>query len=159
MTKTADISECGQYRYSLTRTWDESLPRVCFVMLNPSTADANVDDPTIRKCIGFAKRWGCGGINVVNLYAWRATDPRELKGLQIGSIPENSAAIRTAMCELTVCAWGAVCPRKDLDIQVTRVLCAANLRGIALKCLGYSKNGHPRHPLMLAYATPLEEIK
>ena len=74
----AVVSDDGLYRYILTRTWDRSLPALVFCMLNPSTADATVDDPTIRKCIGFAQRLGYGGIIVVNLFAYRATKPREL---------------------------------------------------------------------------------
>src|SRR5262249_62207047 len=71
----AGFSRCGRYRYWLTRTWDAARPAVCWLMLNPSTADAARDDPTIRRCIGLARRWGHGGIVVVNLFAWRAPDP------------------------------------------------------------------------------------
>lgn len=78
MIKSAIISECGKYRYSLSRIWDENKANVLFIMLNPSTADGDVDDPTIRRCIGFAKSWGYGGIYVGNLFAYRATDPKEL---------------------------------------------------------------------------------
>ncbi|MDB5297796.1 MAG: hypothetical protein JWO31_3779 [Phycisphaerales bacterium] len=72
----AVLSPCERYRYVLHRWWDESKPAVCWLMLNPSTADAATDDPTIRKCCGFARAWGAGGIAVVNLFALRATDPR-----------------------------------------------------------------------------------
>lgn len=74
----AVISDDGRYRYRLWRTWAPELPRMAWIMLNPSTADAEVDDPTIRRCVGFAKREGCGGIEVVNLYAYRSTDPSVL---------------------------------------------------------------------------------
>ena len=79
MKKGATISECGLYRYSLTRVWDDVLPMCIFVMLNPSTADADIDDPTIRRCINFAKREGCGSLMVVNLFAYRATSPADMK--------------------------------------------------------------------------------
>lgn len=78
MDKGAIISGCGKYRYSLWRTWDKKLPKVMFIMLNPSTADAYEDDPTIRRCINFAKSWGYGGIVVGNLFAYRATNPKKL---------------------------------------------------------------------------------
>jgi hypothetical protein len=71
------LSEDGRYRYRLWRLWDDLAPVMVWVMLNPSTADADLDDPTIRKCIGFAKANRHGGIIVVNLFAWRATDPKE----------------------------------------------------------------------------------
>ena len=79
MIKSAEISPCGLYRYSLTRKWEAWKGTVNFIMLNPSTADAQEDDPTIRRCIGFAKAWGYGGIVVTNLFAYRATNPKELK--------------------------------------------------------------------------------
>ncbi len=75
---SAVLSPDGVYRYQLVREWDRARPRVAFLMLNPSTADATQNDPTIRKCIAFARSWGCGSLEVVNLFAFRATDPREL---------------------------------------------------------------------------------
>jgi len=77
VVRSAVLSDCGTYRYSLTRRWSPG-PLLGWVMLNPSRADALVDDPTIRRCVGFARRWGFAGIVVRNLYALRATDPREL---------------------------------------------------------------------------------
>ena len=74
----ADFSECGRYRYKLWRTWDDVRPVVMFIMLNPSTADATADDPTIRRCIGFAHDWGYGGVRVGNLFAWRTPYPQRV---------------------------------------------------------------------------------
>ena len=74
----ADFSECGRYRYKLWRTWDDIRPVVMFIMLNPSTADATADDPTIRRCIGFARAWGYGGVRVGNLFAWRTPYPQRV---------------------------------------------------------------------------------
>ena len=88
------LSSCGTYRYRLWRYWHTEREPLIFIMLNPSTADAMQDDPTIRKCIGFAKRLGFGGIEVVNLFAYRATDPRDLRanGYQVG--PDDFVAIQ-----------------------------------------------------------------
>ena len=77
MIKSAEISKCGKYRYMLMRIWDLDLPKVCFVGLNPSTADAKEDDPTIRQLIEFAKSWNYGGFVIVNLFAMRATNPKD----------------------------------------------------------------------------------
>lgn len=156
----ADVSACGRYRYSLWRRWDPLLPMACFVMLNPSTADASEDDPTIRKCIGFAKRWGAGGIRVVNLYPWRATNPRELSGGRevggehTGIVSNNDAAILAATCDAgwIVVAWGA--NHGPWPMQRARVLHL--LRNCRVWCLGRTADGSPRHPLMLAYTTELE---
>jgi hypothetical protein len=78
--KNALLSACGYYRYWLSREWDDSLPIVTFIMMNPSTADAFNDDATIRKCVGFAKAWGFGRIRVVNLFALRSREPLDLFG-------------------------------------------------------------------------------
>jgi len=104
----AGFSPCGCYRYWLTRTWDESRSAVCWLMLNPSTADATRDDPTIRRCIGIARRWGHGGIVAVNLFALRATDPAELVRAVDPVGPENDAAVRSHTAGLRViAAWGS----------------------------------------------------
>jgi hypothetical protein len=156
MKKTAIISACGLFRYHLTRTWDEALRPLPFIMLNPSTADASEDDPTIRKCIGFAKRLGFGGIEVFNLFAFRATDPRELRasGFPIGF--DNTRLMTTRLFELglqergyVVCAWGAnarnLCYPKDL-------VCHLSLSGVRLRALRLLEDGTPAHPLMLPYS-------
>jgi hypothetical protein len=153
----AELSECGRYRYRLWRTWDPSLPRAVFVMLNPSTADASKDDPTIRKCIGFAKRWGCGSIEVVNLFPIRATDPRDIDTTSRAAEVTNRQWMHGSLGDprvLRVVAWGAAsrAPRyvRDLLAAQSRWI-AANFSG--LQCLGPTKGGEPRHPLMLAYST------
>lgn len=144
----ADISDDGRYRYTLTRRWDDR-PRVVFVMLNPSTADADIDDPTIRRCIGFARRWDFGGIEVVNLFAWRATDPVELARADDPVGPDNDDHI-VARCagEFVVAAWGASVPylqrRRPAD-----VLAMARNVGGQVHHLGLTKDGSPRHPLYL----------
>ena len=149
LTKTAHISPCGTYRYNLTRDWGEGLGRVCWIMLNPSTADADVDDPTIRRCIGFTERWGYGGMEVVNLYALRATNPEELKNhpdpipLMTG-LSEVARAV--GRCDLTICAWGVHGGHKNRGPAAARIL---RTPGNLLYTLRLTKDGHPAHPLYL----------
>lgn len=157
MTSTARLSPCGTYRYHLTRTWAADEPVAAFVMLNPSTADAHEDDPTIRKCIGFAKRWGCGSIEVVNVFALRSTDPAGIGRAILAGLdpvgPENDGAVEGAMLRagLLVLAWGA----NDVGARGRAMYeRARDLRRETL-CIGVTKDGSPRHPLMVAYATPL----
>ena len=145
---TAQISPCGQYRYTLTRGPLTPYPdrgTALFCMLNPSTADAALDDPTIRRCRGFADRWGCNGISVVNLYALRSTDPKALWRHDDPVGPMNDYLLREAAraCGGVVCAWGANA-RPD---RVAAAVEAFRSVGAKLHCLGTTKDGHPRHPL------------
>jgi hypothetical protein len=152
VAKTAVISDCGTYRYLLTRTWDGSLPHVGFIMLNPSTANADTDDPTIRRCIGFAKAWGYGGIAVRNLYALRSTDPKALRGHPDPHGPDNYRYVEAAADDhLTVCAWGA-----NADPIDSRGLIDALIGwGGRPHHLGLTKDGFPKRPLYLrADTTP-----
>lgn len=168
MKKWADVSECGEYRYSLTRRWDIAFPLLTFLMLNPSTADAEEDDQTIRKCIGFARSWGYGGIDVVNLYAFRSTDPKQLVAQQslgkdiVG--PGNNDVIFDAMRRAAdastqlVCAWGSIRTGRPrtIETRVVNVKSMARTAGVTLQCIGRTKDGDPRHPLMVAYNVPCE---
>jgi len=103
----AEFSECGKYRYSLTIIWDNNKPQVMFVMLNPSTVK---DDPTIRRCIRFAKSWGYGGLNVVNLFAYRTDNLNQLLSADdpVGNLTDQEASFRfmSDLSEIVVCAWG-----------------------------------------------------
>lgn len=154
MTGEATIDPSGVYRYHLTRRWGEE-PPLGFVMLNPSTADATADDPTIRRCIGFAKREGLGGIRVVNLYALRATDPDELWRHPDPFGPANAQHIRAAVAEARwnstplIVAWGA--KAKPGRVAVVMPL----LAGADLRSLGVTAQGHPRHPLYVRGDQPL----
>lgn len=152
MTTTAVISPCGRYRYSLSRIWDIELPTLSWCMLNPSTADAVQDDPTVRKCVGFARRWGFGSIHVVNLFAWRATDPRELDAVEDPVGPDADRWIQRAFRCPVVVAWGAGLPRR-CERTAQRIALVREAAGASATCLGLTKAGEPRHPLMLAYAT------
>lgn len=151
MRKEATIDQTGVYRYHLSRVWDERCERVAFVMLNPSTADAAVDDPTIRRCIAFAKAWGFGGLEVVNLFAFRATDPRELRraALPIGPANDGSIAGCAGQCALVVCAWGTDGALYRRGPKVLERLLASKVIGHKVRHLGLTKSGHPRHPLYL----------
>lgn len=154
--KSAVISECGQFRYKLRRTWDAALPILAFVMLNPSTADAEKDDATIRKCIGFATRFGYGGIIVVNLFAYRARDPKDLKAAGYPVGPANDDYILWAAIEgggQVVCAWGTNANRTPRPAQVVKMLQA---HGWRLKCLAVTNDNWPSHPLMLSYDRHLQ---
>lgn len=147
------ISDDGLYRYRLWRTWAEELRPMVFVMLNPSTADATTDDPTIRRCIGFAKREGCGGIQVVNLYALRATKPLHLLDHPDPEGPENSMAWAEVLYDgaVPVAAWGANALLPGLPESE-----ALTSSSPAWYCLGTTKDGAPRHPLYVPADQPLE---
>ena len=153
--RDAIISDDGIYRYRLWRTWTPVLPRMVWIMLNPSTADAEVDDPTIRRCIGFAKREGCGGIEVVNLYALRCTRPIHLLDHPDPEGPDNPFAWATALFDRSpsyiVAAWGAHATMPDLPpSESLRGYCAG-----PMLCLGTTTEGAPRHPLYVKADTPL----
>ena len=148
MNKKTIITPDRKYRYQLYRRTGDGDKKICFIMLNPSTADENNNDPTIRRCIDFARRCGCGGLYAVNLYAWRATDPRELrKPPQENKVgPENNSFIKSCVagCDLTVVAWGAL----KNGLQQSRAELVSGWLANP-KTLGLTKNGHPRHPLTL----------
>lgn len=157
MFDDASFSACGRYRFTLTRHLGGG-PAVAFVMLNPSTADASVNDPTIRRCMGFARAWGFGLLRVVNLYAWRATKPADMWFAErartcITGGPENDAAIRTAAsaADLVVAAWGA----HARDDRAQEALALIRASGKTPMCLGITKGGAPRHPLMVTNTTAL----
>lgn len=149
MLCTAAISNCGTYRYTLTRTWDSSRRSALWVMLNPSTADAHVDDPTIRKCIGFARLWGYGAIEVVNLFAMRATDPKELDGPTdpLGPSNDGAIAVATARAGMIVAAWGANAYARCRAKAVLKQLHRAG----DVYALRVNKDGSPQHPLYVPY--------
>ncbi len=147
---SATISECGRYRYALERKVGEG-PNLCWLMLNPSTADASVDDPTIRKVKEFTRRSGYGVALVVNLFAWRATDPRDVRSnLAVAEGEHNFSAITqaAAISEAVVCAWGAT---PWAVKQAEHVLSWLDDCGARLLCLGRTKSGAPLHPLMPSY--------
>lgn len=139
----AVLSDDREYRYRLRRTWDAEKPTVAFLMLNPSTADEKENDPTIRRCVGFAEDWGFGSLVVANLFALRATDPSELRGHPAPVGPENDRHLREVCdeAEKVVAAWGT---DGDLDDREREV---ADLLDVQLHALDTTKDGHPNHPL------------
>lgn len=143
------FSPCRKYRYALARTWGTG-PYMVFIMLNPSTADAAKDDPTIRRCIDFAKREGCGGLVVVNLFAWRATDPAVLGHIADPVGPDNIQVVLSVLCSddisHVVAGWG-VHPYVSRSGYGEIMERAAGAAGRELLSLGASQGGHPRHPL------------
>lgn len=152
-TSGAVLSADERYRYRLWReVGGTALQSVVFVMLNPSTADARRDDPTIRKCIGFARGWGARRLEVVNLFAWRATNPKELPHVDepIGRENDQTIMERAIAAEWVICAWGSNKFAQRRAREVTAMLTAA---GIHLRCLRKSNDGHPWHPLYVPYAT------
>lgn len=153
-TKTAFLSDCGTYRYELTRTWNEDGMRICWLMLNPSTADASVDDATILTISRLSERWGYGSLVVANLFAYRSRDPKALRSTRDPIGPGNDACIFDAVCgaHLTVAAWGAHGVLRNRGAEMTQRLTGA---GFALWCVGINKGGHPRHPLYLPDDTEL----
>ena len=152
----AVISDDQQYRYLLSRRWGGG-QKLLWIMLNPSTADGLVDDPTIRRCMGFAQREKFGGIEVVNLFALRCTQPEELLTHREPRGPENVHYVREALgrvgsLKIAICAWGSFWS-KGRRIPVEEL---AQDAGVDLVCLGLTKNGSPRHPLYLAADTRFE---
>ena len=139
----AVFSECGRYRYVLWRSWNPVAPTAAFVGLNPSTADASVDDPTIRRCKGFARDWGYGGLVMLNLYAFVTSFPGRLALADDPVGPENDEHLRAraASAGIVIAAWGAF---KQTGARVSAVL---ELVGGELHCLRLNRDGSPMHPL------------
>jgi hypothetical protein len=158
VTSGATFSECGRYRWWLWRDLPAALTAVerrtmLFVMLNPSTADAHHDDPTIRRCRGFAQREGCTRLEVVNLFSLRATDPRELRKAAdpVGGFETDVAIVGAAAnAAIVVVAWGRHGGLHGRGAQVGRLL--ADRKPV---CLGTNADGSPAHPLYLPRQAPL----
>jgi hypothetical protein len=155
-TFEAVLSPCGKYRYRLSRRWGSEGPCL-FIMLNPSTADASLDDPTIRRCIGFAKSWGHGELVVVNLFAVRATNPKDMFSADDPVGPDNMRHIKEAADYVVkgvypekggpiICAWGANGSYMGQAETVLGWLKAVYVRPM---CLTATKTGQPGHPLYL----------
>jgi hypothetical protein len=147
----ARFSDCRRWRTLLWRRWDARRPVANFLMLNPSTADESVLDPTCARARDFAERWGYGALLVTNLFGWRATDPQAMRAAADPVGAGNDAAIlRAALAaRLVVCAWGNHGTHLNRSADVHRRLRAA---GISLHVLRLNANGEPAHPLYLPAA-------
>lgn len=145
---SAILSDCDRYRYLLGREWGDG-PTAVFVMLNPSTADALHNDPTIRRCIRYAQDWGCGALMVANLYAWRATDPSELWAAEDPVGPENDAHLYAA-AQIAAESGGPLVGAWGANARLDRIAAVLALPGMdRLTALAVTKAGQPKHPLYL----------
>lgn len=144
--KGAEFSPCRKYRYRLWRRWNDNKDYLTWLLLNPSTADASIDDPTIRRCMNYAYHWKYGGIHVINLFALRATDPRELKRARdpIGDV--NDSIIQSYSNHDIIAGWG------NHGSYLDRAKHVIELLNCPIWCLKVTKGGHPQHPLYLSKA-------
>lgn len=156
---SAEISACGRYRFVLSREWEQGEGRVCWVMLNPSTADATKPDHTLTKCVEFSRLWGFKALDIVNLFPLRTKSPRVLKASTeiIGPRDEHEKLLTdvwmlaaASLARTTVVAWGTHGTHLGRDRVVMQLL-----RNVPLFCLGVNNDGTPKHPLMLPYEMSL----
>lgn len=162
---SAIISPCGTYRYKLDRdvtplAFEFCEPRIAWIMVNPSTADATQDDATIRKVRGFTERMNGVGFTVGNLFSYRATDVRELKTAQYPTGPDDDFWLHQiiSMSDKVMVAWGPMAKLpKHLRNRFEKVVKIAKHEGQKLYCLGTAKDGHPLHPLMQPYSAEIRE--
>ncbi len=141
----AMFSENRKHRYSLWRIWDKELPKVAFIGLNPSTANENKNDPTIRRVVSFAKLWGYGGVYMLNCFPYVTSVPKEIElNWDYININDNSLRSLGRECELIIFAWGnfEIVKNEGRDIKMQEYFPVA-------KCLGKNKNGSPKHPLYI----------
>lgn len=151
----AIYSDCEKYRYCLTRIWDDTGKRAVFVMLNPSTATEIENDPTVERCERRSRALGFGGFKVCNIFAYRATDPKDMRAQKNPIGRSNDKIILDAVnwADYIICAWGthgAYLGRGQVVEALLRV------QEKPLLHLGLSKQGHPKHPLYISYSQQLE---
>jgi hypothetical protein len=143
----------GNYRYKLERVWDVDLPICVWIGLNPSTADGEADDQTIRKMIGFSERWGFGAISVVNLFAFRATDPNDMKTARDPIGPDNDGTLKWELSrggvQRVVAAWGSHGGFRNRDLAVADLI--ERYKQCEVVCLGETRGRQPKHPCYLSY--------
>lgn len=142
-TSGAVFSPCDEYRYALWRRWSDG-PVAAVIGLNPSTADEVQNDPTVRRCINFAKSWGMGGLAMLNIFAYRATLPADMKAIEdpVGALTDEHIQRYAGAADVVVAAWGVH------GAHLERGRTVIDLVG-SLQCFGTTKEGHPRHPLYL----------
>ena len=170
MQRRAVLSDDREYRYSLERIWYPLKPRVLWLMLNPSTADENFDDATIRRCVGFSQRWGFGGLAVGNLFALRSTDSSEVLKHPDPVGPEHDfhLDLLARECDLVVCAWGGSLAASSIftervssvfSLLTERKTGWLQTRPTSINCLGTNGNGTPKHPVRLSGDTKLQPFE
>ena len=144
MMTNAILSTCRNYRYALWRIWDKNKPLALFIGLNPSTADETEDDPTIRRCIGFAKSWGYGGLCMANLFAYRTKSPSEMMSAKDPIGPDNDKWLvkLAGQSGIVIAAWSDHGSFLGRSKEVQRLV-------PDLYCLKLNKSGEPAHPLYL----------
>ena len=152
MLRSAGISRCKAYRYWLRRRWGDG-PEVVFIGLNPSTADDKTDDPTLRRIMGFSHKWGFSGVTVINLFAWRSQNPRELRKVEDPVGPRNNYWLKKLShgTEPVVAAWG-----NGGGFRGRNQFALATVA--QLYCFGKTGQGHPRHPLYAPVNSPIIEL-
>ena len=155
LERTAVFDKTGQYRYRLDRRWQAEGPTVAFVMLNPSTADARKDDPTLRACIQFAQQWECAALCVVNLFGYRTPHPQVLAAAADPVGAENDEYVVQAAnaAEKVVLGWGNFGGLWGRDRAVLNLLRSHESK---IYCLQRNKSGHPRHPLYIRRTVALQ---
>ncbi len=149
-SSAATYSDCERYRYQLTRIWDDAGRRVLFIMLNPSTATEQQNDPTVERCERRARALGFGSFRVTNIFAWRDTDPRNMRAASDPVGPENDVVLLDGCtwADQVICAWGNHGTHLGRGAKVERLLRKTNL---PLYHFSQTKAGHPKHPLYIAY--------
>lgn len=152
----AVYSPCEKYRYMLTRSWDQQGRKALFIMLNPSTATEVQNDPTVERCERRARTLGFGAFRVTNIFAWRDTDPRNMRAAHDPTGPENDRLIGDSCdwADQVICAWGANGEHRSRGLEISHLLQDAK---VALFHLGLTKAGHPKHPLYIAYSQQPEK--
>lgn len=145
----AKFSDDRKYRYTLWREWDKSKGTAVFIGLNPSTADETEDDPTVIRCINYAKMWGYGKMYMLNIFGFRATDPKVMKAEEwpVGLRNDKHLVDICSKVDLVVCAWGVNGKHRGRGDQVATLL---ECWDIPMTCLTVTKAGHPGHPLYLS---------
>ena len=147
----AVFSSCEKYRYRLWRHWEKNgKPTLAWILLNCSTATASANDPTVERCERRARMMGFGGVEVVNIFAYRATDPLVMKAQEDPIGPDNDRAILEAIadCGMVICGWGTHGAHMNRGREVTSMLIS---KGVDLHCLTITEGGHPGHPLYVGY--------
>ena len=158
LTTRAEVSACGQYRHSLTRRWvnPHGNLAIVFIGLNPSTADGELDDPTIRRCVDFANGLGGSRLTMINLFDFRATQPADMRKQNKPISEHNEEHVIRALinADIVVAAWGNGGRYRGAGLQMRKL---AHDKKVKLHHLGLTMDAQPKHPLYLAKSTPLSE--